>query len=121
MADSAGVGSPQPGDVAGLPALLVQIIRANAVVGRDVDLRGSRTSSADLATAGGAWVAIGIMGDSDIHNDEHTKAMGGQGGFPVVICSWCSHRAQELVVDGATCVAGSERGRGCFSWGAARS
>ena len=29
-----------------------------------------------------------------------------------MICSRCSHRAQELVVDGAIFVAGAERGRG---------
>ena len=29
-----------------------------------------------------------------------------------MICRWCSHTAQELVVDGAMFVAGAERGRG---------
>ena len=31
---------------------------------------GSMTSSADLTAAGGAWVAIGIMDDKDLHGDE---------------------------------------------------
>ena len=29
-----------------------------------------------------------------------------------MICRWCSHTAQELVVDGAIFVAGAERGQG---------
>ena len=31
---------------------------------------GSMTSSADLTAAGGAWVAIGIMDDKDLHDED---------------------------------------------------
>ena len=33
---------------------------------------GSMTSSADLTAAGGAWVAIGIMDDKDLHDEDTT-------------------------------------------------